>query len=572
MKKAKNLNPLNFFRCCLLAIMTLGTLGATAATPGDLTCSTPPSISCPADYNGCPGESLDPSNTGQASAQSGGIDCSMPSVTYTDVTVSSGLCSGGLVVQRTWTASADGLSATCVQTISLVDNTPPVISGVPASLTINCNDPIPPLATGVTATDACCGTDSQVDCFKIEGSQLVNGCSNGICYTFTYDNNGEPVSITITSGVVVTLTIKGGTLDTTYTGTFINLTAPINSNTGIPFAISNVVICVYENPNGGPTCNANLSLNVNEYSIPGTCPNEFTLVRTWIATDACGNTDSVSQNISVVDDLAPNAVCNDIVVDLDANGNASITASQIEGGSTDNCSAPSGLSYSLDRNTFSCADVGAASVTLSVTDECGNTGTCTANVTVNDNISPDVVCQGITVQLDNNGNASITAQDIDGGSTDACGIASLSVSETNFDCGDLGSNIVTLTVTDVNGNVSICDAIVDVVDAQAPVISCPADITVNNDAGQCSAVVSYTSPIGSDNCTGAVTVQSGGLGSGSSFPVGTSTESYTVTDAAGNTASCSFNVTVVDNEAPVITCPADLSFCLLYTSPSPRDS
>src|SRR5207302_1883248 len=46
--------------------------------------------------------------------------------------------------------------------------------------------------------------------------------------------------------------------------------------------------------------------------------------------------------------------------------------------------------------------------------------------------------------------------------------------------------------------------------------------------------------------------------SGSLFPLGATTNTFVVTDAAGNTATCSFTVTVTDAQAPtVISCPAD---------------
>ena len=47
--------------------------------------------------------------------------------------------------------------------------------------------------------------------------------------------------------------------------------------------------------------------------------------------------------------------------------------------------------------------------------------------------------------------------------------------------------------------------------------------------------------------------------SGSDFPVGTTVNTYSVTDEAGNTATCSFQVTVVDDEVPVINCPDDVT-------------
>jgi hypothetical protein len=58
-------------------------------------------------------------------------------------------------------------------------------------------------------------------------------------------------------------------------------------------------------------------------------------------------------------------------------------------------------------------------------------------------------------------------------------------------------------------------------------------------------VATWSAPIGSDNCPGATTTQTAGPASGSVFPVGTTTVTYTVNDAHGNSTSCSFTVTVL---------------------------
>src|SRR5690606_31963147 len=60
-------------------------------------------------------------------------------------------------------------------------------------------------------------------------------------------------------------------------------------------------------------------------------------------------------------------------------------------------------------------------------------------------------------------------------------------------------------------------------------------------------------------CAGSSIIQTAGLPSGSEFPVGTTTNSFQVTDVAGNVASCSFDITVNDTEDPVITCPGDIT-------------
>src|SRR5207344_3293370 len=92
-------------------------------------------------------------------------------------------------------------------------------------------------------------------------------------------------------------------------------------------------------------------------------------------------------------------------------------------------------------------------------------------------------------------------------------------------------------------------------DVQAPIITCPANIVVSNTAGQCGAIVNFT-PTATDNCPG-VTVTNNPA-SGSFFPVGVTTVTSTATDAAGNTATCTFTVRVNDTQVPVVTCPANI--------------
>ena len=81
---------------------------------------------------------------------------------------------------------------------------------------------------------------------------------------------------------------------------------------------------------------------------------------------------------------------------------------------------------------------GANTVTLTVTDVNGNSSICTATVTVEDNVAPTAVCQAVTIQLDSNGSATVTAAQVDNGSSDNCAVASLSLDKTSFDCSNVG--------------------------------------------------------------------------------------------------------------------------------------
>jgi len=83
----------------------------------------------------------------------------------------------------------------------------------------------------------------------------------------------------------------------------------------------------------------------------------------------------------------------------------------------------------------------------------------------------------------------------------------------------------------------------------SPVISCPESITLNVDVFTNETQVNYTTPVGTDNLDGAVTTQTAGLPSGGLFPVGTTINTFSVKDAAGNTSTCSFDVIVTQDEA-----------------------
>lgn len=99
-------------------------------------------------------------------------------------------------------------------------------------------------------------------------------------------------------------------------------------------------------------------------------------------------------------------------------------------------------------------------ITINVFELTTNTGTtqCSFTVTVSDNAPPTMICQDITLNLDDSGYGSISAADIDNGSSDACGIDNLDIDITDFDCSMIGDNTVTLVATDFYGNTNSCTA------------------------------------------------------------------------------------------------------------------
>ena len=303
--------------------------------------------------------------------------------------------------------------------------------------------------------------------------------------------------------------------------------------------------------NNGSTGFAPLTFTVNgQNTLNFTCADVGTMGVTLTLTDVYGTTSTCAATITIQDNVAPTATCQDVTVQLNAMGNGYITTCAIDGGSTDACGGFVG--YSVSQTTFTCNDIGTLPVILTVSDINGNTSTCTANVTVQDNVKPVASCQNITVQLNASGMGSVSANLIQGSASDACGIASSSLDQTDFTCSDLGPNTVMLTVLDVNGNASTCSATVTVEDNINPIALCQ-DITIElEDDGDVQISPSDIDSGSSDACgIASLTLSTGGYYY-CGYPQEV-TETLTVTDVNGNSSSCTATVTI-SNLAPVALC------------------
>ncbi|MCI5132021.1 MAG: hypothetical protein D3904_10980 [Candidatus Electrothrix sp. EH2] len=196
-------------------------------------------------------------------------------------------------------------------------------------------------------------------------------------------------------------------------------------------------------------------------------------------------------NVTVVDNLAPVPNVNPLP---QVTGECSATVSSATT-ATDNCA---GTVTGTTSDPLSYSEQGTYTVTWTFDDGKGNTSTQPQQVVVKDTVAPTVITKNITVELDENGNASTTADAIDNGSTDNCCLGSKGISKSSFTCADLGENTVTLTVEDCNGNSSTATATVTVEDNTDPIIEVNAQDTIIPP----DAPISFKATV-TDNCPGS---------------------------------------------------------------------
>ncbi|MEM9326207.1 MAG: T9SS type A sorting domain-containing protein, partial [Bacteroidota bacterium] len=267
---------------------------------------------------------------------------------------------------------------------------------------------------------------------------------------------------------------------------------------------------------------------------------------TIFQSDVNGNQVSCSYVLTIIDDSAPTAITQDITVQLDASGNVSITPEQVNNGSSDNCSTL----LALDKTDFTCADVGPNTVTLTVTDPSGNTDSTTAIVTVEDTTPPEIFCEDVTVELDENGRGSYPLADVFFNSSDNCDISFVGINGGFYDCDDLGEQTVTIFVDDPSGNRSTCQPNVKVVDLIAPLVQTQ-DVTIALDSNGVASITKEDIDAGTtDNCSLAeLSIDRSEF---TCADLGTNTVTLTATDLSGNSTSVTAFVTVIDQIPPVV--------------------
>jgi hypothetical protein len=173
---------------------------------------------------------------------------------------------------------------------------------------------------------------------------------------------------------------------------------------------------------------------------------------------------------------------------------------------------------------------------------------CTFNVTVQDTQPPSITCPANITQTTDPNQCSAVVVYPDPDVTDNCPTGAPVCAPPSGSAFPKGATTVTCSVSDSSGNSASCSFAVTVNDTQPPQITCPANVTAVTDQNTCPnpacQSVNYAAPVATDNCPGVIVVCN--PPSGSCFPTGVTTVTCTATDTSGNTATCSFPVSIFD--------------------------
>ncbi|MCB0761991.1 MAG: T9SS type A sorting domain-containing protein [Flavobacteriales bacterium] len=515
-------------------------------------------------------------------------NCGGVEISYSDEQVSGGCA--GVIIRSYIAVDACGNTADAQQIIHLYDEVAPEFTEFPADLTVEC-DNVPGVAecgeqvegTGFEGyfapenwTLSTGGGDGSIQITAtelfIEGNdngdngvqtQATIACPETASYSFhwdytTFDEDGsfyDPAYYV--NGVQYQLTTDG--LFGSQSG---DITLNCQAGDVIGFgivatdgelgsAILTISDFVWATASGDcvtadDNCDEDVSIEyLGEEIVDGDCPNNYTILRTWEATDNCGNQTQMTQTITVVDTTAPEFT--EVPSDNEYSCEEEIPA--LNASATDNCGEVS-VTFADAIIEGSCLNAYQIVRTFTATDDCGNSSTATQNIYVYDNQAP--VFTYVPADAIYECDAEIVLEDAI--AEDNCGdafITVLPVTEPG-NCPNTYTMVRIFIAVDACGNESVAQQIITVIDTTAPVFD-PYSVDVDMPCDQIDDAILVSA---TDNCNEVVITYTDSQVSGGC--AGVIIRDYVATDACGNTATAQQIIHLYDNVAPeLFGVPAD---------------
>ncbi len=397
--------------------------------------------------------------------------CNSISFDYSDDMVSGG-CQGRII--RNYVVSDEcGNTSTFQQIITLVDSVNPEIEEEPADLTVECGDPIPGFEP--MFTDNC---DEELD-VDFASSTSMDGCVEVITRSWTAtDNCGNELTVD------QVIRIEDNT-------------NPFFTYAPESFTAQCGGMIQLEDAAASDVCAGDIAPSYSEETIAGDCAGTYTLVRTWVATDDCGNEATHTQTITVIDEVAPEftSVPDDFLIYCGSYNGFDMAEA------TDLCSTPT-VTFEdvISENSYN-EEIDLCGYTVTRTwsaeDACGNISTISRTAFVYDNVAPffNGSVENVTVAC-----ASEIPALVELTAGDECGEATVDRTSTVQSSDECGNQVILVSYVaeDECGNIATTSYTITVADEEAPVLSMePANIVLAcEDAIPAAPVVEAT-----DNCT-----------------------------------------------------------------------
>ena len=468
-------------------------------------------------------------------------NCSDVSISVSSVTTPGG-ATGNYTLTRTFTATDDaGNSTSASQTITVQDTTAPEFTTVPADYTVECTDDMPMEAA--TAIDACGPVTVEVSSITTQGNASGNYV---ITRTFTAtDDAGNSTSASQTI-----------TVQDTSPPEFISVPedAVVECSEDLP----------YSEPSTNDACGT-VELTYSDEVIPGNAAGNYTVIRTFTATDDAGNSSSAIQTFNVVDTTAPAFT----FVPADYTVECSNEMPMDDATASDNCGE---VTMEVTSETAAGDAVGNYVITrtFTATDDAGNSTSAEQTITVQDTTAPEFtfVPADYTVECSEEMPMDVAT------ASDNCGDVTIEVESETTPSNATGNYVITrtFTATDDAGNSTSASQTITVMDTTAPTLNVPADYTTECSDGLVLDLAEAFDLCGPTSVAVEVeTILGDAIGNY------TLIRTFTATDDAGNSTSASQTITVQDTSPPefisvpedaVVECSEDLP----YSEPSTNDA
>lgn len=444
-----------------------------------------------------------------------------------------------------------GNSAQCTFTLNIIDLIIPAFTFCPPDTVIylnsNCDGLVGNYMSLATGTDNCSGSITLMQNPPV--NQIISG-----------ENVVTPVTITITdaSGNTAQCTLSTLTIDTIVP----TIICPTNQ-TDTADAICQATLLNYTGLAAvNDNCIPNSSLIVTQDPVPGTIIPTNQVITLTVSNGFPNIPQSCQFTVSLIDTIRPTINCpSPSLVYLNSDCEASIpdyTSTLIW---ADNCT------ILANQMTFSQIPIGGTQtstnqpIVITATDFSGNSTTCSLIQNVIDTIKPNLTCP-LNQTVDMNSSCFAVLPDYTSFASDIenCFFMNEVIYTQSPAPSTTLNGVITVTIEgeDESGNIGTCSFTVTPIDNIDPTVVCPGPTTVNTNAG-CTYILPNitTLAIGNDNCTSlaSLTYTQTPI-AGTVLATGTHTITVAVFDQIGNTSNCSYQLTVLDQTIPVITCPS----------------